>query len=113
MKHYKVILKGENYLLKFGREVGKFGFLATRFVRAANPREAEKMAKIFVCHDADLRDSIVNEGNGPPLLTLEQLQEINILSFLFRKKKKGFSFYSEDEWMLQPIRDDELFHKKV
>lgn len=97
MKSYKVVLKGENYLLKVGREVGKFGFQATRFVRAANPQEAEKMAKIIVCHDADLRDNIINEGNGPPILTLEQLKEINILSFLFRKKKKGFSFYSEDE----------------
>mgnify|MGYP000728310311 CR=1 FL=1 len=97
MKKYQVKLKGENYLLSLNGEVEKFGFYATRFVKAESPFEAEKMAKIMVCHDADLRGCIVNEGNGPPLLKLEELEEINFFSFLLHKKNKGFSFYSEDE----------------
>jgi hypothetical protein len=97
MKKYQVTIKGENYLLSLNGEIGKFGFTATRFVKARNPDEAEKMAKIIICHDEDLRGSIVNEGNGPPLLKLEKLTEINFLSFLWKKKTKGYSFFSEDE----------------
>ena len=97
MKKYQVKLKGENYLLSLNGEIGKFGFTATRFVKAKDPDEAEKIAKIMICHDEDLRGSIVNEGNGPPLLKLEKLTEINFLSFLLKKKTKDYSFFSEDE----------------
>ncbi len=98
MKKYKVMLKGENYLLNLDGEIGKFGFSTTRFVRAGTPDEAEKMAKILVCHDEDLRGSIVNEGSGPPLLNVEKLAEINFLHFLLKKRsKKCFEFHSEDE----------------
>ncbi|MBN2427102.1 MAG: hypothetical protein JXK94_02070 [Deltaproteobacteria bacterium] len=103
MKYYRVVIKGENYLLNISGDVGKFGFLATRFVKAGTPVEAEKIAKILVCQDSDLRESIVNEGNGPPLLTLDQLKEINPVTFYFKKKKKDWMFHSEDEIEKAPM----------
>ena len=70
--------------------VGKWensAFGRTRFVKALTPGEAEKIAKILVCQDSDLREIIVNEGNGPPLLALEQVDRINPTAFFFKKKR--------------------------
>jgi hypothetical protein len=42
MKRFKAKLHGENFLLNFDGEFKKFGFYATKFVKAKNPQEAEK-----------------------------------------------------------------------
>jgi hypothetical protein len=43
MKRFKVKLHGKNFLLNYDGELKKFGFFATKFVKAENPQEAEKM----------------------------------------------------------------------
>ena len=40
MKRFKVKLHGENFLLNLDGELKKFGFYATKFVKAENPQEA-------------------------------------------------------------------------
>jgi hypothetical protein len=46
MKKFKVKLHGKNFFLNLDGEPKKLGFYTTRFVKAANPEEAEKIAVI-------------------------------------------------------------------
>jgi len=43
MKRFEVKLHGKNFLLNLDGELKKFGFYATKFVKAENPQEAEKI----------------------------------------------------------------------
>jgi len=97
MKKFKLILHGENFLLNFDGELKKFGFYATKFVKAESPQEAEKMAKILIRQDPNLRDTILNEKADCPTINMEEIKEVNFLKFFSKKSTKGFSFYLEDD----------------
>ena len=97
MKKFKLLLHGENFLLNLHGELKKFGFYATKFVKAANPQEAEKIAKILIRQYPSLRDTILNESADRPTINLEEIREVNFLKFLSKKSTTGFAFYPEDE----------------
>lgn len=97
MKRYKIQLKGENFLLNFTGEPRKFGFHATKYLRAKNPEDAEKMAIIMIRQTPDLRDAVITEQPDRPRIILESLREINPLHFLFKKSSTLLTFHAEDE----------------
>lgn len=97
MKRYKVQLKGENFLLDFTGEPRKFGFSATRYLRAGNPQDAEKMATIMIRQTPELRDTVLTEKTDRPRIVLESIREVNPLLFLFKKSSSQLAFHPEDE----------------
>jgi len=58
MKRFKVKLHGKNFLLNLDGEPKKFGFYATRFVKAEDPQEAEKIAVILTHQNPNLRKTV-------------------------------------------------------
>jgi len=97
MKRFKVKLHGENFLLNLDGELKKFGFYATKFVKAENPQEAEKNAIILIYQNPNLRDTVLNENADRPTINLEEIKEVNFLKFFAKKSTTDFTFYPEDE----------------
>ena len=97
MNRFKVILHGENFLLNLDGELKKYGFYATRFVKAENPQEAEKIAIILIHQNPNLRDTVLNEISDRPTINLEEIKQVNFLKFFAKKSTTGFTFYPEDE----------------
>jgi len=97
MKRFKVKLHGENFLLNLDGELKKYGFYATRFVRAENPQEAEKIAVILTHQNPNLRNTVLNESDDRPKIHLEEIKEVSFLKFFAKKSTTDFTFYPEDE----------------
>ncbi|MEJ2656546.1 MAG: hypothetical protein P8012_05045 [Desulfobacterales bacterium] len=97
MKRFKVKLHGKNFLLNLDGEFKKFGFYATKFIKAEKPREAEKVATILIRQNPNLRDSVLNENTDRPTIDVEEIKEVNILKFFAEKSTESFTFYPEDE----------------
>ena len=97
MKRFKVKLHGENFLLNLDGELKKFGFYATKFVKAENPRKAEKIAVILSYQNPNLRDAVLNANADRPTINLEEIKEVNFLKFFAKKSTTDFTFYPEDE----------------
>ncbi len=97
MKRFKVKLHGENFLFNLDGELKKFGFYATKFVKAENPQEAEKNAIILIYQNPNLRDTVLNENADRPTINLEEIKEVNFLKFFAKKSTTDFTFYPEDE----------------
>ena len=97
MKRYKVKLHGENFLLNLDGEPKKFGFYDTKFVKAENPQEAEKIAIILIHQNPNIRDTVLNEKTDRPTINLEEIKKVNFLKFFSKKSTTGFTFYPEDE----------------
>jgi len=97
MKRFEVKLHGKNFLLNLDGELKKFGFYATKFVKADNPQEAEKIAIILIHQHPNLRDTALNENADRPTINLEEIKEVNLLKYFTNKSTTDFSFYPEDE----------------
>ncbi len=97
MKRFKVKLHGENFLLNLDGEFKKFGFYATRFVKAENPQQAEKIAVILTHQNPNLRNSVLNEHADRPAISLEEIKEVSFLKFFAKKSTTDFTFYPEDD----------------
>ena len=97
MKRFKLKLHGENFLLNLDGELKKYGFYATKFVKAENPQEAEKIAIILIRQYPNLRDTVSNESIDRPKINLEEIKEVNFLKFSSKKSTPDFTFYPEDD----------------
>ena len=97
MKRFKVKLHGKNFFLNLDGEPRKLGFYATRFVKAENPEEAEKIAVILTHQNPNLRKTLLNENEDRPKINLEGIKEISFLKFFAKKSTTDFTFYPKDE----------------
>jgi hypothetical protein len=97
MKRFKVKLHGENFLLNPDGEFKKYGFYATKFVKAENPQEAEKIAAILIRQNPNLRDTVLNENTDHPRINFEEIKEVGSLKYFAKKSTTNIRFYLEDE----------------
>jgi len=94
MNHYRVFLKGQNFLLNVNGTPKRLGFFTTRFVQADNREETELLAVDLIRNDTWLRDSILNERSDPPRIFA---QEISVLDASdVPDVQGGFSFFPMD-----------------
>ncbi len=97
IKRFKVQLHGKNFLLNLDGELKKYGFHATKFVKAESPQEAEKIAVILMHQNPYFRKTVLNGRVDPPKIGLEAIKEVSFLQFFAKKSTTGFTFYPEDE----------------
>ena len=68
MAKYRVLVRGENFLLK-GETDGPLGFFQTIFVEAVNPGELE-LRVVDIIRESDLREIVMNAIEDPPMIYL-------------------------------------------
>lgn len=107
MKNFQVLLKGENFLLNLDGELRCFGFHTTRWVKAQDEQEAQKIAVILVRQNPHLQTIQTNESSSPSRIVIEKVREISSLRYFLKKSKETFTFFSEEEAEDSlPVQDD-------
>ena len=96
MKKYKVLARGQNFLLDLNGLVEKVGFYTTRFVEAENESQAEDNAISTVRADPQLCDVVLNPQSDTPMLFVEEITELDSFEG-FGVPGAGFSFYRESQ----------------
>ena len=75
MEHYRVFLRGENFILDADGEAVSFGFYTTRFVEAESHEAAEILAVDLIRGDRELA-GVKNTADNPPIIYSEEIKEI-------------------------------------
>lgn len=98
MKKFRVLLRGENFLLNSEGVVKRFGFYTTAFVVSPNGDEAEKMAVELIRKDQRLQEAVLNDKSDPPMLFAEEIEEVDSFGEFEDKKNRslGFAFYDDE-----------------
>ncbi len=91
---FKVMLRGQNFLIMSDGQLQRLGFYTTRFVEAKDPKEAEMRAVQLVREDEKLKGCVKNERPNPPMLFLEEIEQVSRFP---RNRGKGYTFYPDDE----------------
>ncbi len=76
VNHYRVFLRGQNFLLNIDGNPTRLGFYTTRFVQANNRDGAELLAVDLVRNDKWLRDSALNERSDPPKIFADEIDVV-------------------------------------
>ena len=80
MPFYKCLLIGENFvLLGPGEDIRFVGFATTRFVKAANPDEAELKSVDLVRADKEWESEVIRENLGQARIYLDEIIEIDAI----------------------------------
>src|SRR5436305_14868743 len=77
MGKYKVLLRGQNFLLDMDGDVQKLGFYTTLFVEGDDRCTAEQNAISSLRDDPELQDIVRNESSDAPMLFVEQTEEMD------------------------------------
>jgi hypothetical protein len=94
MNHFRVFLKGQNFLLNVNGEPKRLGFFTTRFVHANNRDGAELLAVDLIRNDTWLRDSVLNERADPPRIFAEEIDVVEASEV--PDVQSGFSYFPMD-----------------
>ncbi|MFA5353168.1 MAG: hypothetical protein WC291_02970 [Thermodesulfovibrionales bacterium] len=77
MKTYKLLMNGQRFLLAVEKGTERHGFYQTFFIEASTTEEAEMIAVNKIRSDHDLRSAIRNSKEDPPLIVIEDIEEIS------------------------------------
>ncbi|PKD40475.1 hypothetical protein CWO84_10065 [Methylomonas sp. Kb3] len=95
MNKYRLIMNGENFLIQTESGLKKHGFYQTIFVESQNPETAENEA-VEIIKNSDLKDIVKNENNDPPMIYLEEIDELESFEGV-ETMVQGRAFYLEKE----------------
>ena len=90
MNHYKVFLRGENFLLALEGKPARLGFFTTRFVRAETSQAAE-LAAVDLLRKDEALSGVQNRRDDPPMIFAEEIARVYASSA--RRQIGGFSFF--------------------
>jgi hypothetical protein len=93
--HYRVLLRGENFLINTDEKATLFGFYTTRFVKANDPEEAELLAVDLIRQDDSLRKTVLNEQSDPPMIFAKEIAEVDPDDV--PESVGGYTFFSTEE----------------
>ena len=96
MKKFRVLLRGENFLLDMDGTVKSTGFYTTVFVEARDADEAELSAVEVIRKDDRLRQCVLNERPDPPMLYAEEVDELTRFDGPAHQSL-GYTFYEEEQ----------------
>ena len=96
MRKFSVKLRGQNFLVSIpDRGETKCGFYTTRFVEAADEREAEFAAVDQLRARRSLRDAVRNPADDPPRIFLEDIAELSSFDGI-ESLDQGLAWYPEE-----------------
>ena len=91
MRHFRVLVRGENFLIALDGKPVRMGFYTTRFVEADDPKAAELLAVDLIRGDAWLTGgAVLNQQSDPPMLFAD---EIEVVPKADVQAVSGFSFF--------------------
>ena len=94
MKHYRVLLNGENFLINMEGKESYMGFYTTRFVSAISPEEAELNAVNSIKTDDRIKGIILNSTeHEQPMIYMDEIEEIQKNE---KEDNYGFGWYDMD-----------------
>jgi len=77
MKHYRILLNGENFLISIEGKQSFMGFYTTRFVSAVTPEKAELNAVNSIKTDTKIIDITLNTiEHKQPIIYMDEIEEI-------------------------------------
>jgi hypothetical protein len=89
--HYRVYLRGENFLLVIDGTPTRLGFYTTRFVQASDRDGAELLAVDLIRRE--LENRIRNERSDSPMIFAEK---IDVVDGVVPQISSGFAFFPMD-----------------
>jgi hypothetical protein len=92
--HYRVFLRGENFLMDVNGKPARIGFFTTRFVQANNRDGAELLAVDLIRSDKWLRGAVSNSLSDPPRIFAEEIEVVE--ADYNPSSGSGFSFFPMD-----------------
>lgn len=97
MGRYKVLVRGDNFLLSLDGEHAKFGFYATRIVKSETAEDAERIAIIRIHQELNQSDHIIKNTADVPSVKVEKTVKMGSFQFIRKQRVRGFSFHPEEE----------------
>jgi hypothetical protein len=94
MKKYKVLVRGENFLINFEDKDQKLGFYTTVFVEGKDEEQAEQRAIALLRNDKEFRRSVLNEQSDAPMMFVDEIDELGSFDGV-NLPRTGFSFFLE------------------
>jgi hypothetical protein len=76
MKKYRVLVRGENFLMNLENADRKLGFFTTRFVEAEDSEQAEFAAMETLRADRSLSGQVLNDRSDPPMMYADEIEEL-------------------------------------
>jgi hypothetical protein len=95
MAYYQVMLEGKNFPLEMGGREEIFGFVTTRWVKAANAEDAELKAIDLVKNDSSLTGAVRDREGFTPMIYLVELATVGWFTFRRRQPGGGYTFYPQ------------------
>lgn len=92
-RYWRVLLRGDNFLVNLKDTPTKIGFFATRFATAEDEEAAESLAVTMVKSDPELIQAVMNDKNDAPMIYLEDIEEIAN----FDTEGAGYTFFIADD----------------
>ena len=87
-------MNGANFLINKDGKEQKLGFFQTIFVESPDPEQAELDA-VGIIRNSDLREIVLNTKDDPPMIYLEELEEIEAFDES-ESLIQGRAFYVEE-----------------
>lgn len=100
MKKFRVLVRGEHFKIDISGSQRYMGFFVTRFIEGKTPYLAGTSAIAKVRADAKLDGLILNDENDPPMLFVDEVEEIS--EFNIPDVNLGFVLF-EDETQYRSI----------
>lgn len=96
MRKFRILLKGENFLMEFESAPKRLGFYVVRVVEAADEADAELRAVEMLRRDPKLRGQVLNDPSDPPMLFAEEIAETEA-DDEYETSPPGFIFYDASD----------------
>jgi hypothetical protein len=92
MPHYRIFLRGENFLLSLDGAPTRLGFYATRFVEARS-REAADLLAVDLIRDEMRARGVLNIRDDPPRIYADEIEAVAANEV---QDTPGFTFFPAD-----------------
>jgi hypothetical protein len=97
MKRYRLLIRGQNFLINSDGKTQKCGFTQNMFIEADNPKQAETKVLVKMKFDQGLKALTLNTEDDPPKIALDTFWELDILDEVSGINEERV-FYPEKKW---------------
>jgi hypothetical protein len=92
MAWFRTFIRGENFQINDSGKVECLGFYTTRFIEVDVLEEAEDAAVALIRDDENLKNSVLNERDDPPMIYVEEISRVNECDV--PSIAQGFTFFA-------------------